>query len=233
MKVHEIIPEARKPKTPGPGSETPHDWNPAWQDLNWFKEHALQDGNRLAQRGYQLFIPRGTKQAKTPRDRRLDNLSSSWAYDDEGNLKPQYAKWEQGPKELSPTGQVDEAAPIIKTARANIPPGDNKPMAQLWTSTAIKRKDGTWTSDWGRWIADNHRGWLEMSSSYDRYEMRAKFPWDLVNRHFDAVHVRFPGEGFTYGWDVESTAWLNTEHLTLVGEVPVAQYGYGGNNEDY
>lgn len=249
----------KKIKEPRVGDDTPHDWNPGWQDLNWFKKNALEDGNRLAQRGYQLFIPRANLSAQTARDRRMKNLANPYAYDEKGNLTPQYDRWEQGPKELSPTGQTNEAAPTINPgAKNNVPPGGNKPVAQLWTSTAIKQKDGTWTSDWGQWIARNHRDWLAPKgylykvkpgalvlelNDYDAERLQqafadlgrsepmkdryttAHFPWQEINKHFDAVRVVHPGRDFTYGWDVESTAWFDTSHLTLVGEVPISQYG--------
>ena len=266
MKINEILAEARKkPAEPKAGDTTSHDYNPGWEELNWFKEQALLHGNRLAQRGYQLFIPRRNLAALTPRDRRLQNIASGWAYDDEGNIKQSYADWEKGPKELSPTGEVDEAAPIMKVgAKSNIPPGNNKPVAQFWTSTAIKLKNGGWTSAWGRLIENYHRSWmspigylykvtpgalvLELDdynaerlkhafaglgrtsdvNSRDRWDLSRDFPWQEVNKHFDAVRVSYPNEGFTYGWDVESTAWLNTEHLTFVAEVPIGFY-----DEDY
>jgi hypothetical protein len=267
MKIADIITELRKKKVSEPkaGDETAHDWDPGWQELNWFREQALDDGNRLASRGYQLFIPRVNRSAMTKQDRRHVNLTNPYAYDDQGELKPQYDRWEQGPKELSPTGAVDEAAPAINPgAKNNIPPGSNKPQAQLWTSTAFKTKDGTWTSDWGRWIANNHKAWLApkgylykvkpgalvlsldsdyqaerlyqayeslgMAKSLDhsvyRMNLSGVFPWDQVNKHFDAVHHDGIGYGndFLYGWDVESTAWFDTNHLTLIGEVPITQW---------
>lgn len=60
-----------------------------------------------------------------------------------------------------------------------------------------------------------------------RYHLLTEFPWDFVNRHFDAVFHNGIGrydswENFTSNWDVESTAWLNTGVLTLIGRVPIA-----------
>lgn len=267
MKIAEL--RTKKVAEPKAGDTTPHDYNPGWEDLNWLKERALENGNRLVNRGYQLFIPRPNTSAKTPRDRRMSNLANQYAWDekDPTQLKPQYDKWEKGPKELSPTGQkadFAEAAPAINVgAKNNVPPGDNKPRAQVWTSTARKLKDGTWTSGWGSWIAQNQRDWLapkgflykvkpgclvlELDSDhdaervyhafenlgtakqrpgFDRDGLSSAFPWDQVNKHFDAVrhggHVW--GGSFMYGWDVESTAWFDTSNLILVGEVPIAQH---------
>ena len=55
------------------------------------------------------------------------------------------------------------------------------------------------------------------------WDMRAAYPWDEIVKHFDAVtHSghRWDGE-FMYGWDCESTAWLDTSFLELVGEVKI------------
>jgi len=56
--------------------------------------------------------------------------------------------------------------------------------------------------------------------------MRYNFPWDEISKHFDAVWHSGSGydRDFMYGWDVESTAWFNTDFLQLIGEVPVVGY---------
>lgn len=161
MRAKEIVPEIRKKKSvePKTGDITPNDYSPGWEDLNWLKERGLSYGKDLS-KSYQLFVPRRNLSASTPRDRRLKNLSDKYAWDDEGNLKPQYAKWEQPPSELKGTEpEIKEAAPILTPGKAVSPPGNNKPIANLWTSTAIKTKEG-WTSDWAKWVADNQPDWF-------------------------------------------------------------------------
>ncbi len=62
----------------------------------------------------------------------------------------------------------------------------------------------------------------------DSWVIRAKFPWDLLSRHFDgAHHSGHSDHGFTYGWDVESTVWFNTKCLNYKGAVKLAS-----TNED-
>lgn len=264
MRVKEVISEAkRKPKPLGPGDTTPHDWNPGWEDLNWLKENAARTGARLAG-SYQLFVPRANSSAATVRDRRLKNLANAWAWDDEGNLKPQYARFEEPPREMTglEPNEVAEAAPILSPGKASPRAGWNKPHAHLWTSTAVKNRSG-WSSDWSRFIAGRHPDWfsekgylykvkpgaliLEISSEHDAERiyhtferlglakpidyssysrLTGAFPWDQIAKHFDAVWHGGYGynDDFTSGWDVESTAWLDTSFLQLIGEVPVAGY---------
>jgi len=57
------------------------------------------------------------------------------------------------------------------------------------------------------------------------YHMQRYFPWHSISRHFDAVTHTHPRSSysFTYGWDVESTAWFDmTRSLKFLGEVSVA-----------
>jgi hypothetical protein len=272
MRAFEILHELRKKKSTEPkaGDTTPHDYDPGWEQLNRIKQAAKQYGEEMTER-YQLFVPRGNGAAQSARDRRLKNLASPYAYDDEGNLQPSYDDWEKPRKELSPTGQDDvkEAAPFLAPGKSNSPPGGNKPEAAFWTSTARKTNNG-WTSDWAKWISENHPSWfspvgylykvtpgalitqinsdrdaeriyyafqnlgraeMDHNDSYGR--LTKGFPWDQLVKHVDAVNhsgFRFQDSRFVYGWDVESTAWFDTSHLQLVGEVPVAPPR--GNDDD-
>jgi len=167
----------------------------------------------------------------------------------------------------------EEKAPVL-TGFNEAPPGDNKPGRSFWTSTAIDRNDGTYTSDWYLYVKNNHRGWQtdygylfevqpdarvfnisyaeqyyqwamdqkrmklperEYYRPYSRDDMRSRFPWDELSRHFDAVHCSHPdrghgyGDDFTYGWDVESTAWFNTAALKYKGAVKLFR---GGDPDD-
>lgn len=274
MRYSEIIRELRK--KPKPASEPtvngiPPPYNYAWEQLNSLKEYALSRGNKMAG-SYQLFVPRRNPNAMTARDIRLRNLANKYAYDDQGNIKPEYEKYEKGPIELSPVGPQDdikEARPILAPVKPVNKFGHNKPNANLWTSTAIKTKNG-WTSDWAKWIYDNHKDWLSktgylykvkpgalvlsLNSTYDAEQvynvfsdlgrvkelpeylkgpymdykdlMRYNFPWNEISKHFDAVWHSGTGydRDFMYGWDVESTAWFDTDFLQLIDEVPVVGY---------
>lgn len=255
MRAREIIQELRRRPTAVTQPNMPYD--PGWEALSDLKQLARREGDRMAG-SYQLFVPRGHPGAMTARDRRLKNLSDRYAWDDQGDLKPEYADWEQN---------IKESAPVLTGGTAISPPGDNKPRAELWTSTAERLDDGTWTSDWAQWIKINQPDWtsdrgylyqvlpgagiLSLDSDYDaervyhafqdlgraekpdqnyrelgrHFSMRQKFPWDQVYRHFDAVHHGgySHGEEFIYGWDVESTAWLNTRFLRYRGEVRIAR----------
>jgi hypothetical protein len=263
MRAKEFIAELKKKKVLGAGDTTPHDYNPGWERLNYLKQEAAKHGEKMSDT-YQLFVPRGMRIPST-KEKSMTMLSNKYAWDDEGNLNPQYAKWDKGQQDLDPTGKerTNEAAPILK-GRATPPPGNNKPLAHLWTSTAWKTKNNEWFSDWAKWTLSEQPKWhsdvgylykvkpgaliLELDTNrdaediinafanlgrvkgddyYDDWKMRSVFPWDEIAKHFDAVHHSRPWyrDGFMYGWDVESTAWLNTDFLQLVGEVPVAKWG--------
>ncbi len=256
MRSKEFIPELRREQPPRAGDTTPHDYNPGWQELNDLKRLAVAKGQRMAG-SQQLFVPRPHPGAMSTRDRRLKNLANRYAYDDQGNLNPNYDRWEQG---------IKENAPVLTGGTAVSPPGDNKPQAELWTSTAHRLDDGSWVSDWSQWVTDNQPDWansrgylfevlpgariLTMNSDHDaerihwmfqnlgRAEppgeeqikygidvaMRHRFPWDQIYKHFDAVTHEYSSgyeNAFMYGWDVESTAWLNTKFLKYNGEVRV------------
>lgn len=53
-----------------------------------------------------------------------------------------------------------------------------------------------------------------------------KFPWDDIERDYDAIHHVPSGNRFANilmsSWDVESTAWFNAKHLEKLGEVKVS-----------
>lgn len=252
MKLYDIISEAKRKSKPKAGDTTPHDYTPGWESLNYIKQHAKTVGDSLAGK-YQLFVPRSIK-IPTPREKASALLKNPYAWDDQGNLKPEYAKNES----------IQEAAPILAPGKPPMIASFNKPMANLWTSTAYKSKDGKWSSSWNEWVIGNMRQWtsdtgylykvksgalvLELNSDADveqiysafsqlgkvtdkynnsNYDyktiMRLSFPWQAIAKHFDAVHHSgySYGSEFLYGWDAESTAWLDTSFLQLVGEVPV------------
>jgi hypothetical protein len=259
MKLSSVLEAPRKKKA----SEPSLPYDPNWDALAQLKERAALNGRELAGK-FQLFVPRPHRDGMSNRDRRMSNLANKYAYDDEGNIKPQYAKW-QGDQVES----VQEAAPILAPGMGDTPPGGNKPARAFWTSTAVREHDGTWSSDWSRWVADNQPSWsaetgylyrirpnlliLPLETDYDAEDiirafagldrgapidhsqqysqLTGKFPWDAIAKHFDGVHHRGyggHGGGFTYGWDVESTAWFKSDALQLIKEVPI----YRGKEEE-
>ena len=159
MRLHEFT-EAKKEQPPKAGDTTPHDYNYGWERLNFLRSEAKKDGDRVAG-SYQLFIPRGIRQ-HTTRNISKDMLARPWAWDDEGNLKPEYEKYYDTRKirgEYHPSGKLDEAAPILNPSKIPPIPGDNKPRgAYFWTSTGYKIDD-KWSSDWNRFITGSHPDW--------------------------------------------------------------------------
>jgi hypothetical protein len=162
MRANEFLSELRKKKVvePKAGDTTEHDYNPGWQDLNWMKEQAARMGQKMTGM-YQLFMPRPSVMNKTNRDRRMDNLANSYAWrdDDPSKLKPNYAKW-QGDEPEPEEQPVQEAAPILIPGKSISPPGNNKPQAHLWTSSARKLDNGTYTSDWVRYVYNSNKSWM-------------------------------------------------------------------------
>jgi hypothetical protein len=75
--------------------------------------------------------------------------NAKYAYDDEGNIKPEYKNWiEQATESI----HLDESAPII-AGGYSVLPGGNKPKGSLlWTSTAKKLSNGEYTSSWNKFI---------------------------------------------------------------------------------
>lgn len=128
-----------------------------------------------------------------------------------------------------------------------------KPMAKLWTSTAIKTPKG-YTSDWVEWASQAMPDWIHhegtlytvnpaariLAINSDRDAVRVarhygvavndamdlfrNMPWDKIAQDYDGIHHVPSGRDlFMSSWDVESTAWLNTNQLQKQGSVPVAQ----------
>jgi hypothetical protein len=110
-------------------------------------EHYKEIGMKENPNGtLQLFIPRKVNRYTT-RKERYDYIlkdRAKYAFDDEGNLIPHYEKWINSANESF----IKEGAPIIGGG-SPILPGQDKPIgALLWTSTAKKMPNGTWSSDW-------------------------------------------------------------------------------------
>lgn len=156
MKSHEFITELKKKS-----SEPEIPYNPYWDMLSHLKENAAKKGEQMAGT-LQLFVPRRNPLATSRRDIRLQNLANRNAYDDQGNISPEYEKREQGfVKDISGIGaEMQESAPTLIPGKSFSPPGSNKPLANLWTSTARQFDDNTYTSDWVRYIYNAHPDWM-------------------------------------------------------------------------
>ena len=63
-------------------------------------------------------------------------------------------------------------------------------------------------------------------NDYEKFLWARNFPWDEVENDFDGIHHEPGGSRFANilmsTWDVESTAWFNTNHLQNLGEVQIS-----------
>lgn len=95
-----------------------------------------------------------------------------------------------------------------------------KPNALVFDSSYLDQFYD-WAETYGRMTKDVPDYY---KNEYGSSRMRSNYPWDTMARYFDGVNHR-GGSGygrhdeFTYGWDVESTAWFNTNVLTYKGAV--------------
>ena len=231
---------------------------PSWVDADYSSGYGqlrdMQNYLRVKNLGLQLFVPKRRDPAEEDllkRQRRFYQASREV----EAELKSQKLK--------------EEKPPVLSSFRESPVTGDNKPAEAFWTSTAIKRADGKYTSDWYEFVKSNFKTWqtgygylFEVKSSamilstdyleqyYEwadsrgrtkelldyyknergEFRMRNNFPWDQLARHFDGVHhAGSRSDGFTYGWDVESTAWFNTSVLVYKGAVRLHGDYHEGN----
>lgn len=65
--------------------------------------------------------------------------------------------WAQIKKEF-PDEVKEETIPILTTFKEQ-PPGNNKPDSAFWTSSAIKKSNGTYTSDWYKFVQRTFPEW--------------------------------------------------------------------------
>jgi hypothetical protein len=127
------------------------------EDARSYLEHEKESGiNRCPNGTLQLFVPRKIERYATKKEREEHILRdrAKYAYDDEGNMIPQYQTWVNDVQESI----IREGAPII--AGGWLPKqGDDKPSgALMWTSTAKKLPNGKWTSDWNKFIQGRNAG---------------------------------------------------------------------------
>lgn len=140
MKIKQIVEAPKKKGNAYPDPVTKED--SAYEKLQNLLRYTH---GKAPANSYQLFMPRPSVLQKG----RHDLLGNKYAWDDEGNLKPAYKKYES----------IGEAAPILP-GKSVTPPGNNKPNASLWTSTAYKLPDGSYASDWAKWVGVNMPKWF-------------------------------------------------------------------------
>lgn len=170
-----------------------------------------------------------------------------------GGNKPQHGFWTSTAKKLQNNTYTSAWNEWL----------DNQAMNKWWSSTGYLYRVGSGalvlpinsTKD-AEHIADVffalHRtvDWRTSGDTVDNlvtdligsgYKLRTQFPWHAIAQHFDGVHHSGKrssftdfGFSFTYGWDVESTVWLNTDRLDYMSPVrvkPLDDYSY--DEEDY
>lgn len=268
MKINDIIKE----------DDSPDVAEYKWEQFQRTRESAVLHGKQMiANQKYQLFVPRGGR-FKSVQDRQKDLLGNRYAWDDDGNLNPNYAANDRDmykARDLDPTGRnepelEEDSPPILSPSRGGRKGDWDKPTAILWTSTAKRHDDKSWSSRWTRtlmgtgrseWVADygylyeilptpqivslnskmdvehlvmeldaigriDNLDWDKLSKS-----PMSVLPWPLVGRYFDGVHHSYPDRDSQLSdWEVESTAWLSSDHLKLLGKVPIYK---NTDDEDY
>lgn len=197
----------------------------AWDELQKLKN----DVSTWARPGeYQLFVPRpqifreyypdapvlrkvpsGTGSTKPINAFWTSTLEFSHEHDGKKYYSSDWVDWIENAgmtKWWNPTGFVYRYQPSA----------DIYPMHGVYDAKKIYR------------IISNLRG--ESTGSIDAdgldtvKELYEKMPWSDIAKHFDGVY-HFGRSGsddyFMSGWDAESTAWLNTDVLKLVGKVRI------------
>ena len=132
-----------------------------------------------------------------------------------------------------------------------------KPNAKVWTSSAIKHKDG-YASEWVDWcygemphwigdegtlfdvgpgarilVINTDRQAMDIAKKYgidirDEMDLYRRMPWDKLAKDYDAIHHNPKDMDrwnniFMRSWDVESTAWYNTDYLINPRKVPISK----------
>ena len=245
MRANEFT-EDKKTKPPKVGDTTPHDYSPGWEKLNYLKKDAQENGTELANT-YQLFVPRGIR-IPTTSERSAQYLRKPYAWDDEGNMHPDYEKTydiAKMRKEYHPTGKVNEAAPFLAPGRMPALPGNNKPGGSyFWTSTAYK-VGNKWSSDWNRWVLSNQSDWssdvgylykvkpnaliLGLDGDYDAEDIYRAFTdlgrVDTKARDHEEAYGYRTSMRLSFPWD-EVTKHFDAVHHRYAGRDSEFMYGW-------
>lgn len=185
---------------------------PSWADdyqsglakLRDMQQHLTQTDFRD-----QLFVPKRRDPAK------LEKIKRDRA-------------WAQIKKEF-PDEVKEETIPILTTYKEQ-PPGNNKPDNAFWTSSAIKKSDGTYTSDWYKFVQRTFPEWqtdygylfevdpsaLILESDYlDRFYEWVEFT-DKFTKKIDTSHYSSFGHGvhmsMNYPWDTLARHFDGVHH---------------------
>lgn len=135
-----------------------------WKSPRAVHDRAVEDLEQLKEQGtklrvldnLQLFVPRGSKTLWTKKERYNSLLSTGSAWDDEGQLVPHYQRWvDQATESKKFNVNLLEGAPIL--VDSPVTSGGTKPDgAVLWTSSAVQKANGSYSSGWSRLIADSY-----------------------------------------------------------------------------
>jgi hypothetical protein len=234
----------RKPKEP--------DWPDADYSSGYDSLRQMQASLSHRNLGLQLFVPKRRDPAK---ELELARNARYWAVrkeiDDEEKAKlkeekpPVLSAFRESPVagDNKPSGAFWTSTAIEEA---------NGTYSSDWYQY-VRDNFKTWQTDYGYLFAvkssaliiptsylEDYYNWAERvgrtkeqrefyKNSYGSDRMRSNFPWDQLSRHFDGVHhFGHRSDEFTYGWDVESTAWFNTSVLEYKGAVRL----WNGYHED-
>lgn len=234
----EFINEApRKPKEPNWAEDS----DSGYGDLKSMQQYLNTDRIRL-----QLFVPKKRSKHTEEDNIRTNRMSRALKdIEDEAKLKeesiPVLTSYTESPVDGD---NKPSNAFWTSTAREE----KNGSYSSDWYEL-VKRRYPQWQTDYGFLFEvksdalvidtdslEQYYFWANKTGKFSKEtpdwvkpygtstQMRSNFPWKSLSRHFDAVHHNGYGGGgygdeFTEGWDVESTAWFNTNKLIYKGAV--------------
>ena len=78
----------------------------------------------------------------------------------------------------------------------------------------------------------------KIHDAQEYYDFSKYFPWDIITARVDGIHswgrqgYGYDNDSWSYGYDVESTAWFNMDALEYVGKVRVSNQRGTGYDDD-
>lgn len=223
------------------------DYSSGYSQLRDMQNHLSMNADRFR---LQLFVPKRRDPVKAEKFKRntdwreikkqfpdevvkeetIPILTSFKESPVDGDNKPSSAFWTSSAKRLSDGTYTSDWAKHV----AHIFPEWQTDYGYLFEvkQTALVIDSGHLNQfyDWAESYGKTTKEVSDYAKSSDRdTQMRSNFPWQALAKHFDGVHHDGYSGGygsmrFTYGWDVESTAWFNTSMLTYKGAVRVSHY---------
>lgn len=242
----------RKPKVP-PESPWSEDYESGLSALRDMQEHLTKRTDRMS---LQLFVPKrrdpkiidarkrdlwwretgreveAEMKAKELKEETIPILTSFAESPVQGDNKPSGAFWTSSAIKRK-GGYTSEWYEFVKNTFPEWQTDygflfEVQPQALILESEFLDRfydwseRTGRNTKEVSDW-AKNH---------YGDTRMRSNYPWDTLAKHFDGVwHGGYRHNEFTYGWDVESTAWFNTKMLKYKGAVRLLDGSYEDDDE--